>query len=459
MVLPCALSDIALQQLPIMNRPQTEALCEKILGLVKADDAEVWVSDSEDLQLRSANNDITSNGLVDRLRISLSVSYGKRSASISINQADDTTLREAVEKVQTMAKLAPEDPEHLPPVESAHYAEPLTFSEATAAMTPAEALVHVRPVIEQARAAGVESAGYLERSVGSGALANSRGLFVFQRETSVGFSVTARTPEGGGSGWASTQVTDVRSLDLAPVGERAIAKALASRNPVERAPGRATVVLEPAAVRDLLGLLAWSLDRRGFDEGRSFLNGLVGEGVDPVGRELFGAMANLVSDPLFAPAPCATHSHGLPLKRTPWIENGILKNLSVGRYWAQKLGIPPQPGPGNLIMPGDGLSREELIGQVEDGVLITRLWYLRMVQPQTLLYTGLTRDGTFAIRGGEIAGPVKNFRFNESPVNVLRNIVASGEPVRVLGSESDLPLHAPALVVSDFNLSSVSDAS
>ncbi|MCB1064189.1 MAG: TldD/PmbA family protein [Verrucomicrobiae bacterium] len=442
-----------------MTKAETESLSAKILGLVKADDAELWISDNEDLQLRYANNDITSNGLIDRASVSLSVSYGKRSASISINQTDDATLRAAVEKVQAMAKLAPEDPEHLPPVEPATYAEPLTFSEATAAMSPEEALARVRPVIEKARAAGVDSAGYLQRSVSASTLANSRGLFVYQRSTDIGFSLTARTAEGRGSGWASTQVTDAGDFDLIPVGERAIDKALASRNAEERAPGRTTVVLEAAAVRDLISLLSWNLDRRDFDEGRSFLNSLVGEGEDPIGKALLGSKANLISDPLYQPAPCGTHSHGLPLARKTWIENGVLKDLYVSRYWAQKKGIAPQPGPGNLIIPGEGKSMEELIGQVEDGVLITRLWYLRMVQPQTLLYTGLTRDGTFAIRNGEIANPVKNFRFNESPVNVLKNIVSSGQPVRVLGSESDMPCHVPPLVVSDFNLSSVSDAS
>ena len=110
-------------------------------------------------------------------------------------------------------------------------------------------------------------------------------------------------------------------------------------------------------------------------------------------------------------------------------------------------------------MPGEGKSLDELIAGVADGVLITRLWYLRMVQPESLLYTGLTRDGTFAIKDGKIAGPVKNFRFNETPVNVLKNIVASGKPERVLGSESDMPVHVPPLVVENFNLSSVSDAS
>jgi predicted Zn-dependent protease len=438
---------------------ETESLCSKILGLVKADAAELYVSDSVDLLLRSANNDITSNGLIDRISISLSVSFGKRSASISVNQTDDETLRAAVAKVEAMAKLAPEDPEHLPPVEPGTYATPLTWSDATAAMTPEEALAQLRPVIEAARTAGVESAGYLERSVNGSAYANSRGVFIFERSTSVGFSMTARTGEGRGSGWASTQVTDAGALDLGPVGERAIAKALASRDAVERPAGRTTVVLEAAAARDLLGLLSWGLDRRDFDEGRSFLNGLVKEGEDPIGQSLFGERATVFSDPLYAAAPSGVHQSGLPLGRTAWIENGVLKNLPVARFWAQQQGIAPQPWPGNLIMPGEGKSLDELIAGVEDGVLITRLWYLRMVQPESLLYTGLTRDGTFAIKDGKIAGPVKNFRFNETPVNVLKNIVASGTPERVLGSESQMPMHVPPLVVENFNLSSVSDAS
>lgn len=438
---------------------ETESLCSKILGLVKADAADLYVSDSEDLILRSANNDITSNGLIDRISISLSVSFGKRSASISVNQTDDETLRAAVAKVEAMAKLAPEDPEHLPPVEPGSYATPLTWSDATAALNPEQALAQLRPVIEAARAAGVDSAGYLERSVNGSAYANSRGVFIFERSTGVGFSMTARTAAGRGSGWASTQVTDAGALDLAPVGERAIAKALASRDAIERPAGRTTVVLEASAARDLLGLLSWGLDRRDFDEGRSFLNGLVKEGEDPIGQSLFGERATVFSDPLYAAAPSGIHQSGLPLERTAWIENGVLKNLPVGRFWAQQKGIAPQPWPGNLIMPGEGKSLDELIAGVEDGVLVTRLWYLRMVQPESLLYTGLTRDGTFAIKDGKIAGPVKNFRFNETPVNVLKNIVASGTPERVLGSESGMPMHVPPLVVENFNLSSVSDAS
>ncbi|MCB1086727.1 MAG: hypothetical protein KDM63_06755, partial [Verrucomicrobiae bacterium] len=143
---------------------EAKALCDRILGLVKADDAEVWLSDSADQHLRYANNDITSNSLTRRVDVSLSVSYGKRSASISTNQTSDAALREAVEKVQAMAKLAPEDPEHLPPVEPGNYADPITWAEDTAKASPGDAIEWIRPVIEQARAARVDSAGYLKQS-------------------------------------------------------------------------------------------------------------------------------------------------------------------------------------------------------------------------------------------------------------------------------------------------------
>lgn len=439
------------------NTAQLQSLCAQILDLVEADEAEVSIHDATDLHLRHANNDLTSNSLTSRRLLSLSVSYGLRSASISFQETDPASLREAVTKAQTMAKLAPENPEHMPPVRPAQFADPLAYSETTAAAGPEDALRWVRPVIEAARAADLESAGYLQKSLATHTLANSSGLFVSQPQSSVGFSMTARTRDGG-SGWASTQVTDAAKLDLTPVGERAIRKAQDSRNPTERAPGRTTVLLEPAAVRDLISLLIWSLDRRDFDEGRSFLNALVENGKDPIGHDLFGS-ANLISDPLFAPAPCFTHSGGEPLTRTEWIKDGVLQHLVTGRFWAKAKGLASQPMPGNFLIPGDGLSTEDLIGKIKDGVLVTRLWYLRMVRPESLLYTGLTRDGTFAIRDGEIAGPVKNFRFNESPANVLKQLVASGIPERVLGSESDMPAHVPPLVVDGFHLSSVSDAS
>lgn len=442
-----------------LTKQEFEALGEKILGLVEADSAQLWLHQNEALQLRSANNDITSNGVVDRFKIDLLVNYGQRSASIDINQTGDEAIRDAVKKVQEMAKLAPEDPEHLPPVEPGEYLTPITYSDATAEMRPEDVLARKRPVIEEARKAGVDGAGYLERSVTSSAQINTSGVSIFERATGVNFSLTARAVEGRGSGWASTQVTDVNELDLMTAGNRAIQKALDSRNAQFRDAGRTTVVLEAPGVRDLLSILSWNLGQRNYDEGRSFLNGLVEEGEELIGNQIFGNNATLFSDPLHPQAPASIHYYGVPRRKTMWIENGVMRNLMVPRFWAKKKGVDTIPWPGNLIMPGEGKTSEELIAGVEDGVLITRLWYLRQVQPQTLLYTGLTRDGTFAIKDGEIAGPVNNFRFNESPANVLKNIVASGTPERIVGSEGDSPAHVPPLVVKDFNLSSVSEAS
>lgn len=442
-----------------LSPEQSAAIGESILKWTAADEAEVRISDSENLYLRSANNDLTSNGLVAGVDVGISVSFGKRSASISVNQTGEAALREALTKVEAMARLAPEDPELIPPVEPGDYLEPMTWSEATAGWSAGAALEQLRPVIEASRAAKIDGASYLERNVSRSTYANSRGVLISQGFTTVNFSLTARSAEGRGSGWASTQVTDVGQLDLAPVGERAIAKALDSRNARPHPAGRTTVVLEAAAAREFLGLLNWGLDRRDFDEGRSFLNGLASAEGEVIDETLFGEKATLLSDPRFAAAPGPVHHAGEPLSAMTWIEKGVLKNLPVSRYWAQQKKIAAQPGPSNLIFPGEGRSREELIGSVEEGILITRLWYLRMVQPQTLLYTGLTRDGTFAIRDGKILGPVNNFRFNESPVTVLKNLVATGTPERVLGSESRMPVYAPMMVVRDFNLSSVSDAS
>lgn len=443
----------------MLAKTELEALCEKLLGLFEADEAEVHVVDAEDLLLRTANNDVTTNGLASRVAVRLTASFGRRSASTSITQTDEASLREAVKRVEAMARLVPEDPEHLPPAAPASYASPPTWSEETAALDPAAALTRLRPVLEACRAAKVDGAGYLERHLGSSTYANSRGAFVHERSSTIGFSLTARTPVGRGSGWASTQATELSRFDLGPMAERAIAKALASRDPAPRPAGRSTVVLEPAAARDLLGLLAWGLDRRSFDEGRSFLKGLVDEGAEPVGQPLFGELATLVSDPMDAEAPCGAHVDGLPRGRTAWIEDGVLRAMPTSRFWAEKKGVPPLPGPGNLLMPGQGKSLDELVAGVEDGVLVTRLWYLRLVEPQSLLYTGLTRDGTFAIRDGQVAGPVNNFRFNESPARVLGKLLATGTPERVLGSESGMPALVPPLVVRDFNLSSVSEAS
>lgn len=441
-----------------MNEQEGRELAERVLALSKADSAEVGLSVGERTHLRFANNDPTTNGRISDLSLSITSNFGSRSASVAINRTDAETLEQAVRRSEAMARLAPENPEFMPPLGPQSYGSANSWDEATATAGMAELAAAAAPVLAEARAAGVNSAGFLECSDSMEISANSAGLYFSQPTTRVDFSVTARTEEGRGSGWASRQVTSIADMDLAPVGARAIEKALASRNAQPADPGRWPVILEAPAVRDLVSSLVFDLERRGVDEGRSFLNGL--GGIDAIGQPVFGDRVTISSDPAnaFAPGRMADWS-GLPVANETWIEKGVLRKLHCGRYWAKKQGIEAQSNPTNLLIGGDGKSLGDLMSSIERGFLVTRLWYIRMVQPQTLLLTGLTRDGTFLIENGEIAGPVKNFRFNESPVNLLKNAVASGVPERVLGSEGDMPMLAPPMLIDGFHFSSVSDAS
>jgi len=442
----------------VLSEQQGRDLVEQVLALSKADSAEVSVASSQNTNIRFANNDLTTNGSIGGLSLTVSSSFGTRSASVTIDRTDRGSLQDAVARSEAMAKLAPENPEFMPPLGPQKYAEPKCWDEVTASAGMAELAAKAAPVLEASRSAGVESAGYLERSAVSRISGNSAGLFLYQPETGVDFSVTSRIEEGRGSGWASQQSTTIAGVDLAPVGQRAIEKALASRHAKAAASGRLPVILEASAARDMVSSLIYQLDRRSVDEERSFLNSL--GGLDAVGSEVFGNRATMRSDPGDSQVPASVADwSGLPAGAETWIEAGKLKQLHCGRYWAKRQSVDPQSHPTNLLVDGEGKQLAELMSGVERGILVTRLWYIRMVQPQTLLLTGLTRDGTFLIENGEIAGPVKNFRFNESPVNVLKNLAASGVPERVLGSEGATPMLVPPMLIDGFNLSSVSDAS
>jgi predicted Zn-dependent protease len=149
---------------------------------------------------------------------------------------------------------------------------------------------------------------------------------------------------------------------------------------------------------------------------------------------------------------------GRPQEKITWIEKGIVKNLGYSRYWAQKKGVKAIPPPGPIIMEGGTASLEDLIKSTEKGILVTRLWYIRPVDPQTLLYTGLTRDGTFYIENGQIKFPIKNFRFNESPVIMLNNLDTLGRTERTLSVESNQSCLIPPMKIRDFTFTSLSDA-
>ncbi len=318
----------------------------------------------------------------------------------------------------------------------------------------------MRAITDPARRAGLISTGYLEANAGSFAVANNKGMFAYSRSTSSAFTTTVRTQDGTGSGWAGASDNDFRRIDPRMLADRAIEKARKSVNPVAIEPGRYTVILEPTAVANLVQLISGALNARSADEGRSFFS--KAGGGNKIGEKVVDERVTLVSDPLDPRVPAGTFGgDGFPNQKVIWIENGVVKNLAYDRFWAQRTGKAPVSAGGTLAMSGGTSSMDEMIASTERGILVTRFWYIRGVDPRTILFTGLTRDGTFLIENGKVTRPIKNLRYNESPIFMLNNLMMMGRPERVSASESGGPGQAiivPPLKCRDFNFTSTSDA-
>jgi predicted Zn-dependent protease len=273
-----------------------------------------------------------------------------------------------------------------------------------------------------------------------------------------GFSTTVRTKDGSGSSRSQKQYVNVNNLDSRKLSERAIERSVRSVNPKELSPGKYTVILEPAATADMIAYCTYFMDARSADEGRSFFS--KSGGGNKIGDTLIDTRATIYSDPTDVKAPSIPFNwEGMPRNKTFWFENGVLRNLTRSRFWAEKTGQPAVPFYSNLIMEGTDKTLDQMIESTDYGILVTRFWYIRTVDPRTVLLTGLTRDGLFEIKDGKIAGPIKNFRFNESPIAVLSNIIEIGQAENAVGAETEnLQINVPALKVKDFNFSSLSDA-
>lgn len=301
------------------------------------------------------------------------------------------------------------------------------------------------------------AAGFLEDGQSFVAFANSKGNFGYQKSTNFNFTCTVRTEDGSGSGWVGHNAKDASSFKADEDIRIAMKKASESVEAKALEPGKYTVILEPAAVAGLVGFMMFFFDARSADEGRSFLSKKGGG--NKLGEQVYDPRVNLITDPWHAEAPVLPWDEdGLPRERMAIIDKGKVVNLDYSRFWAQKQGKKANATPGNLIMSGGTKSTGELVKGTKKGVLVTRTWYIRMVDPQTVLLTGLTRDGTFYIENGEIKYPIKNFRFNESPVIMLNNIDELGKPVRVQGDESSTVMMLPPMRLRDFTFTSLSDA-
>ncbi|MDG1277275.1 MAG: TldD/PmbA family protein [Algoriphagus sp.] len=435
----------------ILTQEEAKKIIDKVLSYAKADETEVTLSGGRTGNIRYARNNVSTSGETNEIGLNITSVYGKKSGSSSINELDDESLRKAVARAEEIAMLAPENPEYMPMLGPQDYPESKTFVQSTDDINPDYRAQIGADSMGPSGEKNLVAAGYLEDFSGFTAMGNSKGMFGYNKRTSVDFSVTVRTADGTGSGYAVRDYNDVSLLNSREVTNIAMQKAQASVNAQAIEPGKYTVILEPRAAGDLMGLLTRSLDARSADEGRSFMSKKGGG--TRIGEKIFDERVNIYSDPSNSIIPGAPwDNEGYPQKPVKWVENGVVKNLFYSRYWAQKQGVAPVGRPSGVIFEGGNQSLADMISSTERGILVTRFWYIRGVDPQTLLFTGLTRDGTFYIENGKIKFPVKNFRFNESPIIMLNNIEALGQQQRVDG---DL---IPAMKIRDFTFTSLSDA-
>lgn len=439
----------------MVTEGQAQRLLDRVLFLARATKGAAAIASlrgTDGGNTRFAVNEITSSSNTERLSLSVTVQFGQRSASATTNQLDDRSIDDVVSRALRMARLAPENPEALPPLGPQRYTQVKGASDpGTVKHSPDARAKAVGAAIGAGDASKVQIAGFYEHATEVFALASTEGLWAFHGWTSAGYSCTARTADGTGSGWASTSSNRVGDVDAAALAKIAVDKATTSAKPRRLEPGKYTVVLEPAAVASLLTFLTGSLDARRADEGRSFF--ARPGGGSRIGEKLFPDAITLRSDPTDAQlATTPFDGGGVPLAPTRWIDKGVVTALPYGRYWAKRQGKPATGSPDGWILDGGKATRDELIKGVTRGVLITRFWYLRWLDPQTLLATGLTRDGTFLIENGAITAPVNNFRFNESPVQMLARADAMTPSVIAEG------MRVPALRTHDFNLASISEA-
>ncbi|WP_299256406.1 TldD/PmbA family protein [uncultured Aquimarina sp.] len=435
----------------IYSKEEAKQIMEKALSFSTADACEVNLSGSESGNIRYARNTVSTAGHRSNQTLVVQSNFGKKSGTATIDEFDDESLKKVVKRAEELAKLSPENPEFMAPLGPQRYDESITYVDKTAKITPEYRAEVANSSIEPAAAKDVTAAGFFNDSTGFSAMMNSSGLFAYNQATDASFTVTMRSNDGTGSGWVTRDFNDVSKFNAVEASTVAIDKAVMSKEAKAIEPGKYTVILEPAASVGLLGNMAFAFNARTADEGRSFMS--KEGGGTKMGEKIVDERVNIWSDPLNPEVPTGTwNGSGQPLKKTSWIENGVVKNLAYGRYWAEKKGVDPVPFPNGFIMQGGDASLDDLIKGTKKGILVTRLWYIRTVDPQTLLYTGLTRDGTFYIENGKIKHPVKNFRFNESPIIMLNNLETLGKQVRIDGNL------VPYMKIRDFTFTSLSDA-
>ena len=440
------------------------AQCREIFEQVADAARSLGVNDVEALMgagasalTRFANNAIHQNVAERTGYLSVRALMDGRTARASTNALDRDAIRKVVEQAVAITRLQEPDPDLPPLAEPAQVEETPRWFDRTAEATPADRAAAVARAIAVIEAAGQTAAGIYSNASAVNALLNSRGVAAYHRETMAQFSVTAIARDS--SGWAKASACDAADFDPVDLAARASAKAAASAAPAEWEPGRYTVILEPAAVLDLVGQMFMDFSATALRDGRSFL-------ADRLGKRIFGENVT-IHDDVYHPQQAGSpyDGEGVPRERLALVERGVPRQVAYSRQSAHiektaptghGFPLPNEIGeaPMNVVMAGGETSVEDMIASTESGILVTRLWYIREVDPYEKIMTGMTRDGTFRVEGGRVTGGLRNFRFNQGLVELLSNVEALGPAVRASGEET-FDAIVPALKVRDFHFTEV----
>ena len=406
---------------------------------------------------RFANNAIHQNVAESTTHLSVRAVIEGRTARASTNRLDPDSIRTVVEQAIAITRLTESDSELLPLAEPAPYRNVDRWAEGTARITPHERARAVAEAIHAVEAAGQTAAGIYSTDETQYALLNSRGVRAEYRETMARFSITAMA--GDSSGWAKASACDARDLNPLELALSASRKTAQSAAPRELPAGRYTVILEPAAALDLAGQMFGDFSATAIKDGRSFLN-------DRIGNKIFGENITIHDDvwhPLQSGAPF--DGEGVPRRGLTLVEGGVVRDIAYCRQAAAQAGaaptghglpLPNEYGemPANIVIAGGDTSVEQMIASTVRGILVTRFWYIREVDPYEKIFTGMTRDGTFLVEGGQVTAGVRNFRFNQNLMEMLSNVEALSPAVRASGEET-FDMVVPAMKVREFNFTEV----
>lgn len=456
----------------MLNSNKSHDLFDRIRKHATVDEVEVIFASTNYALTRFANNTIHQNVAEMTETVSIRVAFDGKTARATTNRFDDDSLKRAVQSAESIARVQEPDADLLPmasAADSKRAASPQRWFERTAAITPGDRARAAGDIVAEAKKNGLVTAGIYSSADSQEGIINSRGLSVFHRQTSAEVSITMLA--GDSSGWQKFNSPDVKAVDHVRLAEIAARKARDSRAPAELPPGKYTVVLEPSAVLDLVGFMFYDFSGMAILDQRSFLN-------NRIGTRLFGeniSIADDVDHPLQSGAPF--DGEGVARRKVTLVENGVIRNLVHARGTAAKirgsefaeksgeilptghgLALPNEMGevPLNIVFstPGNEQTTEQMIAGVDRGILITRLWYIREVEPYEKILTGMTRDGTFLIENGKVARGIRNFRFNQSLVEMLNSVETMGRAVRASGEES-FDMVVPAMKVRGFNFTEV----